>query len=94
MYFRMTTQEDYIWKEDQWFCVIRSSHHLFCDCGSWIQHLNKVLIEKEGPQWLELTGQERPNGDGEEDHGEPTDAEIIQLLEDIEGGEEDDQNKK
>lgn len=91
----MSTQEDYIWKEDQWFCVIRQSHHLFCDCGSWIQHLNKVLIEKEGPQWLELTGQEKTDGDGaEEENGAPTDAEIIQLLEDIGGGDGEDTDKK
>lgn len=82
---------DHVWKEDGWLGIIRSSHHLFCDCGSWLQHLNDLLILHHGPQWAGDLATKEDNaahgeGEGWESAEGPTDAELLDALRDAENG--------
>nr|AHN14920.1 ORF2 [Rodent Torque teno virus 1] len=79
---------DFVYREDSWLCNIRISHELFCNCNSWTSHLKK-LLDFQQPGWL---GESQEDKLGEEETGEkpgdPTDAELIAALEEVEDGEE------
>ncbi|AWJ58479.1 ORF2 [Anelloviridae sp.] len=86
----MSADEDFIYREDSWLCMIRQTHELFCQCTNWTEHLRK-LLDFQHPGWRG-DSQEREPGDGEpggDQPGEPTDGELLAALEDLENGGED-----
>ncbi|AWJ58475.1 ORF2 [Anelloviridae sp.] len=86
----MSADEDFIYREDSWLCMIRQTHELFCNCTNWTDHLRK-LLDFQHPGWRG-DSQEREPGDGEpggDQPGEPTDGELLAALEDLENGEGD-----
>nr|QYD02306.1 ORF2 [Torque teno felis virus] len=89
--------ENHIWKEDQWLSIIRGTHHLFCDCGEWLKHLEDILVLHHGPQWAgDLATKE--DAAAHEDNGQGkdtiTDEELLEAINDLEnGGEDADQQK-
>nr|AHN14904.1 ORF2 [Rodent Torque teno virus 1]AHN14908.1 ORF2 [Rodent Torque teno virus 1] len=87
LFYSMNIDEDFIYKEDQWLCMVRQTHELFCQCTSWTSHLGK-LLDFNHPGWHgesqeDLLGGEEPTT---ENHGEPTDEELLAALEEQEDG--------
>lgn len=66
--------------EDRWKLIVQTSHMLFCDCGDYVKHLQRIL----GPQWLCTSGEEEAVGDqsggGEGTGGDPTDQLLAAAL--------------
>lgn len=84
--------EDFIFREDTWLCMIRQSHELFCNCDSFTGHLRK-LLDFQHPEWRMPTEGETTTTDAEVPDGgpggeEPTDEELLGALADVEGGGE------
>lgn len=86
--------EDFIWKEDGWLTTVRTTHHLFCDCGDWIGHLTKLVSNQHPEEWLMATGHAAGDGSRGTEGEDIPDEDLLAALEDAEkdmgdDGEED-----
>lgn len=79
--------EDFIYQEDTWICIIRQNHELFCTCASWLDHLRK-LLDYQHPGWLGESQDRQPGAAENGDQSDaPTDAELIAAMEELENGD-------
>ncbi|AHN14856.1 ORF2 [Rodent Torque teno virus 1] len=84
----MNIDEDFVYKEDSWICMVRQAHELFCSCSSWTTHL-KTLLDFNHPEWRG-DSQDREPGEGkpgDQPDGAPTDEELLGVLEELENGD-------
>lgn len=80
--------QDFIFREDLWLQSVQNTHHLFCDCGDWLRHLHSLIVQKEGPEWLDLIADNSGGTSGGEKDAtveEPTDQELLAALEGLPG---------